>query len=322
MIPQQWIAEARQRIAPYIQETPLTYDSQNDLYLKWENRQVTGSFKARGAFNKILNLEDWEQEAGLLAASAGNHGQGVALAGKTVNAPVTIYVPDHAPEIKVAAIQELGAEVKLVSGGYDAAEKQAISAAEGSNASWVSPYNDGHIIAGQATLAVETLQQLEGYPEFELENSVWLVPVSGGGLLAGVGAVLKTFPKPPKLVGVQTKAEPYMQALFYQGNQDIQVDATTIADGLSGSVEEGSITIPLIRKFVDEIVLVGEEDIITAIAAAWHHHGERIEAAGAVVLAAALSGIVEQRPAVLVVSGGNIQPEDHQDFITSSLNDI
>ncbi len=318
MIPQQWIEEAQQRIAPYTHETPLTYDPQNGLYIKWENRQVTGSFKARGAFNKILNLEDWEQEAGLLAASAGNHGQGVALAGKKIGAPVTIYAPDHAPAVKVKAMQELGADVKLVSGGYDAAENAALAQAENSNATWVSPYNDGYIIAGQATLATETLQQFDKYPEFDLENSVWLVPVSGGGLLAGIGAVLKNLPNPPTLVGVQAKAEPFMHALFYQGNQDIQIGTPTIADGLSGSVEEGSITVPLIRKYVDEIALVDEEDIITAIASAWHQHGERIEAAGAVVLAAALSGIVTQRPAVLVVSGGNIQPEMHQEIINAN----
>ncbi len=317
MIPHHWIEEAQQRIASHIFETPLTYDSTKDLFIKWENRQVTGSFKARGAFNKILTLEDWEREAGLLAASAGNHGQGVALAGRKLKSPVTIYSPDHAPAVKVEAMQELGAQVKLVSGGYDAAEKEALAQAEGSHASWVSPYNDGHVIAGQATLATETIRQLQSYPNFNPEDSVWLVPVSGGGLLAGVGAALKHIPNQPKLVGVQTKAEPFMHALFYQGTQDIKVDTPTIADGISGSVEEGSITIPLIRKYVDEIVLVGEQEIVDAIAYAWQAHGEIIEAAGAVVLAAVLSGIITQRPAVLVISGGNIQPEFHQEIINS-----
>ncbi|MBC8509626.1 MAG: threonine/serine dehydratase [Anaerolineales bacterium] len=315
MIPKEWIDQAHERIAPYIRRTPLTNDSQNDLYIKWENRQVTGSFKGRGAFNKILKLEDWEREQGLLAASAGNHGQGVALAGKVVGAPVTIYAPDHAPEVKVRGMQELGAEVRLIPGGYDAAENAAIEQAENSNATWVSPYNDGDVIAGQATSALEALEQLEEYPGFEIEDSIWLVPVSGGGLVAGIGAVLKGLPKPPKLIAVQAKAEPFMHALFYHGHQNIQAQSRTIADGLSGSVEEGSITIPLIRKYVDEIFLVDEAEIANAVSTAWHQYGERIEAAGAVVLAAALSGAVPNRPVVLVVSGGNIQPEAHQEFI-------
>ena len=317
MIPHDWIAQAHQRITPHIFKTPLTHDSQNDLFIKWENQQITGSFKARGAFNKILKLDDWEQKEGLLAASAGNHGQGVALAGKVIGAPVTIYAPDHAPDVKVNAMRQLGAEVLLIPGGYDAAEKAAIQQAENSHATWVSPYNDGDVIAGQATTALEILEQLESYSsEIKLEDSVWLVPVSGGGLAAGIGAVLKNLPTPPRLIAVQAIVEPFMHALFYHGHQDIETEGRTIADGLSGSVEVGSITIPLIRKYVDEIVLVDEGEIAKAVAYAWQQYNERIEAAGAVVLAAALSSAVAQRPAVLVVSGGNIQPEAHQEFLS------
>ena len=315
MIPKDWIDQAYERISSHIVRTPLTYDRPNGLYIKWENHQVTGSFKARGAFNKVLNLEDWEREEGLLAASAGNHGQGVALAGQAFDAPVTIYAPDHAPAVKVKAMKALGADVRLIPGGYDAAEQAAIAQAEGSNATWISPYNDGDVIAGQATVALETIQQLEEHTEFDISNSVWLVPGSGGGLVAGIGAVLKSLPKPPILVAVQTKSEPFMHSHFYHGHQDIQVESRTIADGLSGSVEEGSITIPLIRKYVDEIVLVDEDEIGRAISVAWHEFGECIEAAGAVVLAAALSGLVPKRPAVAVVSGGNINPEAHKAFI-------
>ncbi len=316
MIPHDWIEQAHERIAPHIRETPLTHDNKNDLFIKWENRQITGSFKVRGAFNKILKLEDWERKEGLLAASAGNHGQGVALAGQVVGVPVTIYAPDHAPGVKVSAMRELGAEVLLIPGGYDAAEEAAIRQAENSNATWVSPYNDGDVIAGQATAAVEALEQLEQHSsEFKIEDSVWLVPVSGGGLVAGIGAVLKSLPTHPKLIAVQAKAEPFMHSLFYHGHQDIEAESRTIADGLSGSVEEGSITIPLIRNYVDEIVLVDEDEIAKAVSFAWHQYNERIEAAGAAVLAAVLSGAVTQRPAVLVVSGGNIQPEVHQEFL-------
>ncbi|MBL7163342.1 MAG: pyridoxal-phosphate dependent enzyme [Anaerolineales bacterium] len=319
MIPYPWIDEAAHRIAPHVRATPITYDRQNDLYIKWENRQVTGSFKARGTFNKILILEDWERQAGLLAASAGNHGQGVALAAQTTNVPATIYAPEEAPTVKINAMRELGADVRLIPGGYGEAERIARKQAEESHATWVSPYNDGLVIAGQGTLALEAIQQLEAYPEFAMEESVWVVPVSGGGLVAGVGAAIKNLPNPPRLVAVQTEAEPFMHALYYQDTQDIQVEAPTIADGLSGPVEENSITIPLIREYVDEIVLVSEKEIIQAIATAWHQYGERIEAAGAVVLAAALSGVVSQRPAILVISGGNIEPKKHQEIVTANI---
>ena len=125
MIPYSWLEEAAERIAPHIRTTPLTYDPVQDLYLKWENHQITGSFKLRGALNKVLSLEEWEQKSGLLAASAGNHGQGVALAGKLVGAPVMIYVPQHAPAIKIEAMKALGAQVFLVPGGYGETEKAA-----------------------------------------------------------------------------------------------------------------------------------------------------------------------------------------------------
>jgi len=315
MIPYHWIEEAAQRIAPHICHTPIIHDHQNDLYIKWENCQTTGSFKLRGAFNKILILEDWERQAGLLAASAGNHGQGVALAGRTLDAPVTIFAPEEAPPVKINAIRELGAKVKLIPGGYGEAEKAALKQVQQSNATWVSPYNDGHVIAGQATLALEAIHQLQTNPDFEIDKSVWLVPVSGGGLAAGVGAALKNLPNPPKLVAVQAEAEPYMHALYYRGTQDILVDTPTIADGLRGPVEDNSITIPLIRKFVDEIILVSEDETRVAVATAWHQYGQRIEAAGAVVLAAVLSGKVSHRPAILVISGGNIEPEIHQEFV-------
>ncbi len=320
MIPYPWIEEAAHRIAPHIRETPVTYDRDNDLYIKWENRQVTGSFKARGAFNKVLILEDWEREAGLLAASAGNHGQGVALAAQAINTPATIYAPDEAPPVKINAMRALGADVRLIPGGYGEAEKAALKQAEESDATWVSPYNDGHVIAGQGTLGLETLRQLQAYPDLEVGESVWLVPVSGGGLVAGVGAALNHLPHPPRLVAVQTEVEPFMHALYYGDSQEITVDTPTIADGLSGPVEEKAITIPLIREFVDEIVLISEDEIVQAIATAWHQYGERIEASGAVVLAAALSGKVSQRPAILVISGGNIEPEKHQEII-SAKND-
>src|SRR5512135_665308 len=160
MIPLEWISQARERIGPYIKETELTFDEKLGLYLKWENHQVTGSFKARGALNKIISLPDWEVERGLVTASAGNHGQGVALAARMKQAKVVVFASEHALEVKLQAMRDLGADIRLVPGGYGEAEQAGINYAGATGATWVSPYNDGMIIAGQGTIALELLQQL------------------------------------------------------------------------------------------------------------------------------------------------------------------
>ena len=171
MIPYAWLEQAYERIGPYIQKTPLTYDAQNNLYLKWENHQVTGSFKARGRLNKILALQDWELERGLVTASAGNHGQGVALAGKMKHAPVIVFASEHALQNKLQAMRDLGAEIHLVPGGYGEAEQAGISYANATGATWVSPYNDGMIIAGQGTIALEIMHELPDHFLDHLDHS-------------------------------------------------------------------------------------------------------------------------------------------------------
>ncbi|RME88297.1 MAG: threonine/serine dehydratase [Anaerolineae bacterium] len=306
MIPDEWLDEAATRIAPYIQRTPLTFDAARNLYLKWENHQVTGSFKARGALNKVLALEEWEREAGLVTASAGNHGQGVALAGKLTRAPVTCFVSEDAVPTKVEAIRSLGAHIETVPGGYHEAEAAGIRYAAEHGQTWVSAYNDGHVIAGQGTLALEVLTERP-----ETARATWLVPVSGGGLIAGIGVALaRLSPKPP-LLGVQAEASAFMHSMYYRNTQEGVPDLPTLADGLAGAIEENAVTIPMVRRLVDDILLVSEEEIAQAIAFAWHTYGEKIEGAGAVGLAAILSGKVTARPAVVIVSGGNIQPEVH-----------
>lgn len=307
MIPFHWFIEARERISPYIKTTPLTYDKTRDLYIKWENQQITGSFKARGAFNKILGLQPWEQQAGLLAASAGNHGQGVALAGKQVGAPVQIFAAASASPSKIEAMQLLGAEVTLIPGGYGDAEKAALKAASEGSATWISPYNDGQIIAGQGTIALEVFQQAESLYQDRLENATWLVPTSGGGLLAGIAQVVQQVTPDANVIGVQSDTSPFMHALFHRGSQEDVVELPTLADGLSGPVEQGSITIPIVRQYVHDILLVTEDEIEQAIAYAWHHDHQIIEGSAAVVLAAILTQQITRHPMVAIVSGGNIQ---------------
>jgi threonine dehydratase len=307
MIPSQWLYEAAQRITPYIQRTQLQYDHNLDIYLKWENRQITGSFKVRGALNKVLSLSDWEKERGLVTASAGNHGQGVALAGNLVNAQVTVFASEHALPAKVKAMRSYGAEVRLVPGGYGEAEQAGLDFAQRNEKTWVSPYNDGQIIAGQGTLALEALQDLPTQGEF-----TWIVPVGGGGLASGIGSALKVDANAGRhhqLVGVQSVASPFMYSLYYHGKQEGVVESSSLADGLAGPVEKNSITIPMVRSLVEKMVLVEEEQIAHAIRYAWENYNEKLEGSAAVTLAAVLNRIVSQRPAIVILSGGNIQPE-------------
>ena len=310
MLPPECLTAAAQRLDGKLHRTPLTHDAARGLYIKWENRQKTGSFKARGAINKVLTLEDWEREMGIVTASAGNHGQGVALAGQMLGTPVKVFVPQEAPAVKVDAIRALGADVEVISGGYAKAEEAGLFYAKRNDASWVSPYNDGHVIAGQGTVAQEILQEVP-----ETASATWIVPVSGGGLLAGISSVLRQQAQPTRVIGVQVETQAYMHGLFYRQTQADVPDLPTLADGLAGAVEDGSITVPLIRKNVDDILLVSEDELAEAVAFAWTEYGERIEGSGAVGLAAVLAGKVTAQPSVIVVSGGNIQPEVHAEIL-------
>lgn len=320
MIPGEWFAQAAERIAPHIRETPLVYDSTHDLYLKMEQDQVTGSFKARGALNKVLSLQPWEQQLGLVAASAGNHGQGVALAGRLVGAPVTIFVSASAVPAKIAKMRQLGAELNLVNGGYAEAEAAGLAWAKEQKKTWVSPYNDGQIIAGQGTLAMEVLRQLlrEGFRGQEL---TWLVPVGGGGLAAGICLVLSQAAQSPisrqrhLVVGVQSEASAFFHALYHQNSQAGVIETPSLADGLAGPVEAGSLTIPILRSCLDDLLLISETELKMALRYAWQHYQVVLEGSAAVGLAAVLAGKIQKRPLLLVFSGGNIQPEVHAEII-------
>jgi len=333
MIPYTWLEEAQERIAPYIKETPLMYDAARDVYLKWENQQVTGSFKARGALNKVLALQDWERQLGLVTASAGNHGQGLALAGKITGAPVTVFTSEHAVPAKVEAMRSLGATVNLVPGGYGEAERAGLAFAETHQATWVSPYNDGQVIAGQGTIGLEVLRQLPSLPE-----CTWVVPVGGGGLIAGIGVAIKAdgaratirrdatslqTTDQVHLIAVQSQASPFFHALYHHGTQEGVAELPSLADGLSGPVEAHALTIPLVRHYVDEFILVNETQIVEAITFAWYEYRQRVEGSAAVALAGVLrtsSGRQKTpaRPTVVIISGGNIQAEVHADLVAAA----
>ncbi len=305
MIPQEWLREANRRIRPTVITTPVTEDPQRGLFLKWENHQVTGSFKLRGALNKVLCLEPWERTCGLVTCSAGNHGQGLALAGQQTASRVIVFASDHAVPSKVDAMRQYGADVRLVNGGYALAEKTARDFAEAEEMTFVSPYNDGQVIAGQGTIGLELLEQIQNFDRIQ---SIY-IPLGGGGLVSGVAAALDALDNRPRIIGVQSEASPYFHSLFYSGSQDGVVEKESIADGLAGAVEEGSITIPMVRQLADEILLVSEVEIERAVRFCWRTYHEKIEGSAAVALAAALQLPQPESKKVVILSGGNIQPE-------------
>jgi threonine dehydratase len=306
VIPSEWLDQAKVRLEAHVRQTPLVFDARRQFYIKWENQQVTGSFKLRGAFNKVLSLEPWERDRGLVCASAGNHGQAVALAAHKTGAAAEVFMAESVPAVKVNKMRALGAAIHILKGGYGEAETAGLAYAAEKGKTWVSPYNDGYVIAGQGTIALEILEQLDG-----AHPLVWLVPIGGGGLIAGVAATLSRLTSRPRLIGVQPKDNAFMYNLFYHGTPGSWKDLPSLADGLTGTVESGSVTIPMVKQAVDEILLVTEEEIARAIAFAWHVYHEVIEGSGAVTLAALLAGKVSERPALAIVTGGNINPELH-----------
>jgi len=310
MIPYEWMEQAEARIAGHIQHTPLTRDSKRAIFLKWENRQVTGSFKPRGALNKILTLEDWERKNGLVAASAGNHGLGVALAVGLVGASVEVFVSEHAVPAKVQGMRDLGAIIHAVQGGYAEAEAAGRKHAAQQQKVFISPYNDGQVIAGQGTIGLEILRELGNE-----ETMNWIVPAGGGGLISAIGTLFTRVNPCPRLIGVQAAASPFAESLFHRHTQEGVQDLPTIADGLSGAVEQGSVTIPLMQRYVDDFLTVSEDEIAQAVAFAWYVYHEKIEGSAAAALAAVLSGKITGRPSVLILTGGNIQPEVHEQII-------
>jgi threonine dehydratase len=317
VIPYEWFEQAQRRIAAHVVETPLTYDDERALYLKWENHQVTGSFKARGALNKVLSLEDWERRGGLVAASAGNHGQGVALAARLTDSQVDVFVPAHAVPSKIEAMQDLGAHLHFVDGGFAQAEIAGREWARDQHRVFISPYNDGQVIAGQGTIALEILHQLDSRPKSTTpgaglavtEIANWIVPTGGGGLISACGAVIASAPQRPMLIGVQPEASAFTYSLYHRDTQQGVADEPTLADGLSGAIEESSVTIPMMKQYVSDLLVVSESAIARAIAFAWYTYHEKIEGSAAVALAPILEGMITTRPCLAIITGGNIQAE-------------
>jgi threonine dehydratase len=200
----------------------------------------------------------------------------------------------------------MGSDVLLVPGGYAEAEAAGLSYAQTQGCTWISPYNDSQVIAGQGTLGLEILDQLASS-----QPSTWIVPVGGGGLVSGIACAIENISPRPKLIGDQSTASPFFHALFHLGSQDEVTELPSLADGLSGPVEQNAVTIPIVQHSLDDLILVTEADIAEAIRFAWQQYHECIEGSAAVTLAAVLAGKINEKPSLCVLSGGNIQPEIH-----------
>ena len=271
-----------------------------ELYLKTENLQVTGSFKLRGAYYKMSKLTDEEKARGVIACSAGNHAQGVALAAQKNGIKAVICLPDGAPISKVEATKSYGAEVCLVEGVYDDAYKRAMELRDKYGYTFIHPFDDEDVIAGQGTIALEILEQL---PDIDAV----IVPVGGGGLIAGIAFTIKTLYPQIKVYGVEAQGAPSMKISLNDNKIEELSSVSTIADGIAVK-KPGSITYDMCQKYVDEIVTVTDDEISAAILALMEKHKLVTEGAGAVSVAAAMFGKVDvkNKRVVCLLSGGNI----------------
>lgn len=271
-----------------------------DVYLKPENLQITGSFKVRGAYYKISQLSDEEKAKGVIACSAGNHAQGVALAATKNGIKSLICLPDGAPISKVEATKRLGAEICLVKGVYDDAYQKALELKDEKGYTFIHPFDDEAVIAGQGTIGLEILEQMD-------DVDAVVVPVGGGGLISGVAFAIKSLRPEVKVYGIQASGAPSMVNSVRDHQIECLDTVSTIADGIAVK-EPGKNTFEYCSKYVDEFVTVSEDEISTAILTMIEHQKLIAEGAGAVSVAAVMFDKipVKGKKVVCLVSGGNI----------------
>src|SRR5688572_81918 len=298
---------ARKRIATIERRTPLdrslwlTELTGHDVYLKLECWQRTRSFKMRGAYNAISSLDSAARASGLVTASAGNHGQAVALAAREVGARATIFVPSTAPETKKNRIRSFGAQLRDQEPTYDEAQVAAQRFAEETGAHFVHAFSDHAVVAGQGTVGLEILEDLPRVHDV-------LVPVGGGGLIAGIGVAIKSAGGEVGVLGVQSTETTAMYDSFRAGHAVDCSIGPTLADGLAGCTDQ--LSYERAREVVDEMYLVDESALPAAIRALYRHDGIIAEGGAAVVVAAVVEGVLKvSGPTVLVITGGNIDAE-------------
>ena len=298
------IIKASQILKEVIRKTDLIYapaiSSKNKVYLKSENLQVTGSFKIRGAYTKVSLLSDEQKSKGIIACSAGNHAQGVALAAQKNNIKSTIFIPSTAPISKIEATRKYGADIKLVDGVYDDAYKEACSFQKETGAEFIHPFDDEDVIAGQGTIALELIEQL---PDIDAV----VVPIGGGGLISGIAYTIKTLKPDCKVYGVQAEGAGSMFRSIELKKRTELPKVSTFADGTAVKMP-GEHTFELCQKYVDRIVTVSDDEIATAILTLMEAQKLVAEGAGALSVAAVMFDKlpIEGKKVVCIVSGGNI----------------
>jgi threonine dehydratase len=293
----------------YLSPTPLQYSraftdkARCHVHLKIESIQPIRAFKVRGALNKLIRLSDKQRSAGVITASAGNHGMGVAYAAGVFNVPATVYVPETANAFKVEAIRRLGARVVAAGRNYNGAYVEALSAQRESGAVFVHAYDDPDVVAGQGTIATELLADLESFDTV-------LVPIGGGGLIGGIALYLKSRKPGIKVIGVEPTGADAMHRSLKAGRIVTLDRVSTIADGLAASAP-GKLTFELAQSYVDEVILVEETELLRAIRLLFEWEHLLAEPAGAAALAALLyhHRPVPNEKVVVILSGGNVTDE-------------
>jgi threonine dehydratase len=304
------VGEAYKRIKADIKHTalersePLSRELGAEVYAKWECDQTTGSFKLRGALNKLRSLSPDEKRRGVVSASTGNHGLAISHASKLEGVELKLFLPETVAEVKKKRIEATGVAVEVRGASCDQAERLAREFAARTGRVFVSPYNDWDIIFGAGTVGLEIAADLAGFDDV-------FVPVGGGGLIAGIAGVLKAVRPSARVIGVEPETSAFMAASIAAGRL-VEIDEReTIADAVAGGIEPGAITFPLCRDLVDAIEIVPERLIARALARVEAAHNRIVEGAGALPFAALLESPAKWtgRTVVAVVSGANIAPE-------------
>ncbi len=301
------VLEAEQRARNYIRETPVEFSpylsevGKSQVYLKLENLQITGSFKLRGAANKLLSLSKEEREKGVVTASSGNHGAAFAYLLKKLHCNGTIYLPANASRAKVEALMSYGADVEFYGNDCVETEKYAKETAQKNNLVFVSPYNDLKIVGGQGTVGIELMRQVS-------EIDTVLVPVGGGGLISGIGGYLKAINRKIEIIGCQPENSAVMAESLKAGKIIQMESMPTLADGTAGGIEQKAVTFDICRKVVDDMILVTEDEIKAAVKLILEKHYMLIEGAAALSVASFLKGKerFKNKHVVLIISGSKI----------------
>lgn len=304
------IFQARRTITPVARKTPLISADAlanrvgGNVYLKLETLQATGSFKARGAANKILNLTAAEKERGVVTASTGNHGRAVAYVAGQAGLNAAVCLSKRVPQNKVEALERLNAEIIIHGQSQDEAEERARQIQAERDATMIPPFDDPFIIAGQGTIGLELLADLAGI-------DTALVPLSGGGLIAGIALALKSANPAIRVVGLSMERAAVMYHSLQAGRPVQLPEEPTLADSLQGGIGlENRYTFEMVQQYVDEVILLSEEEIAAGMAFAFKQHHLVVEGGGAVGLAALLHGKIDRlgEQVAVVVSGGNVNP--------------